>query len=245
MSTRTRFVGPSDRHDHTHTIILLHGRGSNCDEFSNEFFESEAPAPVDRLRTLPDLFPTIRWVFPSSPVIYSERFGCMESQWFDMWSTEEPNARPEIQVTGLIQSMEIVSTVLKEEETRISRDKIFLGGISQGFATAYCAYEMGEKEYAGLIGFSSWAPLPVLALMQEHHVKASNEVSERQPNFVFLAHCRDDTVIAVEEGRKFSDFLKGRAGTIVEFHEYEDGGHWINEPQGVDDIVAFLRRTIT
>ncbi|KAK6958492.1 hypothetical protein Daesc_001293 [Daldinia eschscholtzii] len=232
MSTTTQIVGPSDGHDHTHTIILLHGRGSSCDEFSSEFFESEASAPVDRPRTLPDLFPTIR-------------FECMESQWFDMWSTEEPNARPEIQVIGLIQSIEIVFTVLREEETRISRDKIFLGGISQGFATAYCAYEMGEKEYASLIGFSSWAPLPVLALMQEHRAKASNEVSERQPNFVFLAHCRDDTVIPVEEGRKFSGFLKGRAGTIVEFHEYEDGGHWINEPQGVDDIVSFLRRRIT
>jgi len=30
----------------------------------------------------------------------------------------------------------------------------------------------------------------------------------------------------------------------VIWHEYEDGGHWINEPQGVDDFVNFLRQAM-
>lgn len=30
----------------------------------------------------------------------------------------------------------------------------------------------------------------------------------------------------------------------VEWKTYEDGGHWIHEPQGVDDIVAFLTEKV-
>ncbi|KAI1467711.1 phospholipase/Carboxylesterase [Daldinia caldariorum] len=235
MPTDSFVVEPKRGYEHTHTVILLHGRGSTSQEFSSEFFESEASEPKGQPRTLPDLFPTIRWVFPSSPLIYSTRFECMESQWFDMWSTEEPNDRPEIQAAGLRRSIEMVTSVIAEEETKISRDKIFLGGISQGFAVAYAAYEMGENGLAGLIGFSSWAPLPALSLI------ATNNTIQQEPTNVFLGHCKDDAVIPIKEGRSLRDTFARRAGTVVEFHAYEDGGHWINEPQGVDDIAAFLR----
>jgi lysophospholipase II len=29
-------------------------------------------------------------------------------------------------------------------------------------------------------------------------------------------------------------------GFMVTWKDYQDGGHWINEPQGVDDMVTFL-----
>ncbi|KAI1798665.1 phospholipase/Carboxylesterase [Daldinia bambusicola] len=241
MSTHSFIVNPKIGSNHTHTVILLHGRGSTSQEFSGEFFESEASEPKDQARTLPDLFPTIRWVFPSSPLIYSTRFKCMESQWFDMWSTEEPNTRPEIQATGLRRSIEMVASVIALEEIKIPRNKIFLGGISQGFAVAYAAYKMGEKGLAGLVGFSSWAPLPALSLI------APNNGIQQEPINLFLGHCKDDAVIPIGEGQRLRDSFAGvgRVGTVVEFHEYEDGGHWINEPQGVDDVVTFLRRNMS
>jgi hypothetical protein len=39
----------------------------------------------------------------------------------------------------------------------------------------------------------------------------------------------------LEEDLKFSR---------VEWHDYEDGGHWINEPKGVDDFAGFLQRAM-
>ncbi|KAK0661592.1 hypothetical protein QBC41DRAFT_235826 [Cercophora samala] len=42
----------------------------------------------------------------------------------------------------------------------------------------------------------------------------------------------------------FATYLCSWGFLDVEWHEYDDGGHWINEPQGVDDFVAFLRRTM-
>src|SRR3954453_20909250 len=89
-SRRTRFspnhkmplplhtIGPTAGSSHTHTIILLHGRDSQAREFASEFFECEAtctgPESADDDRTLPALFPTIRWVFPQAGALRSERF---------------------------------------------------------------------------------------------------------------------------------------------------------------------------
>ena len=73
---------------HTHTVIFLHGRDSDGREFADEFFESEASGPVEQPRKLRDLLPGIRWVFPSAPILRSERFGIEMSQWFDIWSAK-------------------------------------------------------------------------------------------------------------------------------------------------------------
>jgi hypothetical protein len=70
-----------------HTVIFLHGRDSTAQEFMEELFESQAS---DNLN-LPQSFPGIRWVFPTAPMITSSRFGCEMSQWFDMYSTEDPH----------------------------------------------------------------------------------------------------------------------------------------------------------
>lgn len=63
---------------HTHTIIFLHGRESSATEFATEFFESQAS---DR-RTLPEIFPTVKWVFPNSGTRNRARFDAEESQWY-------------------------------------------------------------------------------------------------------------------------------------------------------------------
>jgi predicted esterase len=134
MSASPYVVGPATDHSHTHTIILLHGRGSDAQEFASEFFESEVSEPGTD-RTLPALFPTIRWVFPQAKILLSERFNMDMSQWFDMWSVEDPQERFELQIPGLQSSVDLVIDLIKQEELLVPRKKIFLGGISQGFAT--------------------------------------------------------------------------------------------------------------
>ncbi|OTA95644.1 hypothetical protein M434DRAFT_197066 [Hypoxylon sp. CO27-5] len=240
MSTKVHVVGPQEGHNHTHTVIFLHGKGSDSEEFASEFFESEASEPVDQPRTLLDLFPTIRWVFPSAPLTHSQRFDCTESQWFDMWSVENPNEKPELQTNGLNQSIKQVLDVVEQEAALVPCENIFLGGISQGFATAYSAYVLNRKSYAGLVGLCSWAPSAALAMMREGQKTSDITGQGKRPTHVFLGHSSNDDIVPVEEGRNLYDTLKQCKETVVEFHEYEDGGHWINEPQGVDDMVAFL-----
>lgn len=135
---------------HTHTVIFLHGRDSHCEEFAGELMESEASEPAGRPRTFVDLFPNVRWVFPGAPILFSQRFDTSMSQWFDIWSVEDPTERPAMQLPGLRQSSEQILSIIAEEEELVSRERIFLAGISQGFATVLATlFEDARGDFAG------------------------------------------------------------------------------------------------
>ncbi|KAI0878140.1 lysophospholipase II [Hypoxylon argillaceum] len=244
---------------HTHTVIFLHGRDSNSKEFADEVFESEASDPVNQPRTLRDLFPSVRWVFPSAPSLPSSRFGTDMSQWFDMWSVEDPAEQPELQRPGLEQSIKQVLGIIEEEENLVPRERIFLAGISQGFATVMAAFFADTRDgFAGLIGLCSW--MPPLFRDQDYQSldiaedpRSSTEYVQQQSPIVaessrktpiFLSHSADDEVVPIANGRELRDIVQSRRFQ-VEWKEYEDGGHWINEPQGVDDIVHFMNSHMT
>ena len=235
---------------HTHTVIFLHGRDSDGREFADEFFESEASGPVEQPRKLRDLLPGIRWVFPSAAILRSERFGIEMSQWFDIWSVENPAERPDLQIPGLRQSITQILGVIEEEKKLVARDRIFLGGISQGFAAAIMTYvsEM-PGGFAGLIGMCSWMP-PALRTSEGEDSDILRELQETfgkgqvvRQTPIFLGHAKDDDIVPIKNGRELRDVLYPYCPWL-EWREYENGGHWINEPQGVDDIVAFLNENM-
>ncbi|KAK5059657.1 hypothetical protein LTR69_006246 [Exophiala sideris] len=249
------FVTRQATRKHTHTVIFLHGRDSNAQEFSNEFFESEASEPAEQPRTLPDLFPSIKWVFPTAPILHSTRFDTMMSQWFDIWSVEEPEDQVEVQTEGLKQSIAVLAEVIGAEETLVSRQNIFLGGISQGFAVALSTFFAVGHNFAGLIGLCSWMPFANLV----DDLKASNPNDEQlfgavhnlyfgqhlregslqqflQSTPIFLGHSIDDCILPIKNGRRMRDILVHSLKLNAQFHEYKEGG--------VDDIVDFLNQNM-
>ncbi|TDZ14623.1 Acyl-protein thioesterase 1 [Colletotrichum orbiculare MAFF 240422] len=261
MSFELHIVDPAAGHAHTHTVILLHGRDSKCQEFADELFESEASQPEGGPRTLRDLFPTVKWVFPGAAVISSKRFGMPMSQWFDVWSVENPDERPELQEQGLRDSTRFVLGILERESAVVARERIFLGGISQGFAAALATFFAGGGSgVAGLIGLCSWS-LPELSRVAYEDAGEGDSPDARRRRLqsyfgaglegglsepreaatpVFLGHAIDDDVVPVENGRRLRLALEKVLGPVT-WREYESGGHWVNEPEGVDDIVEWLR----
>ncbi|OAA47260.1 Phospholipase/carboxylesterase [Beauveria brongniartii RCEF 3172] len=257
-NTGTHVRGPAEGQTHAYTIIFLHGRDSTAQEFAEELFESEAStgsasqpgrsdsaSPPDR--TLPGLLPAVRWVFPAAPILRSQRFDTDLSQWFDMWAVEDPEVRSEIQRSGLHRSVQTVLAIIDEEEKLIPMSKIFLCGISQGFATVFwlpfssqveAAIKEHKSEEASL--FSS-----VQCLYRPENEESITEPlpSQIRGTPVLLEHASDDDVVPIANGQRMKNVLTA-LGLNVKWHEYKDGGHWINEPQGVDDIVAFIRATL-
>ncbi|EQB48570.1 hypothetical protein CGLO_12198 [Colletotrichum gloeosporioides Cg-14] len=230
---------------HTHTVVFLHGRDSICNEFADELFESEASEPANQPRTLPDLLPSIRWVFPGAAMIPSERFGTDMSQWFDVWSLENPEEQADVQTAGLRRSIDFLVNLIESESALVSMEKIFLCGISQGFVTAVAALLSTSKlgSLGGLIGWCSWMPPAVVIEELAEKCSPYHQESVTQPSIeppIFLAHAVDDEVIDIKLGRQLQRTL-GSFFKAVEWHEYDSGGHWVNEPQGVDDMVSFLR----
>ncbi|PVH91979.1 alpha/beta-hydrolase [Periconia macrospinosa] len=219
---------------HTHTIIFLHGRGSNAKEFASEFFESQASDD----RFLTDIFPSYKWVFPCAAIRYAGNEQEEMHQWFDIASVREPHHRPEIQLEGLRESVQGIRDIIGKEAEEIGGyEKLFVAGISQGCATGIIAALTEGNQLAGFIGISSWLPFPV---SKKLHLEVYGLGTAVQMP-VLLEHAEDDGVVPIVNGRELSEGLRG-IGMKVKWKKYVNGGHWVNEPEGIDDMVSFMKR---
>jgi lysophospholipase-2 len=84
----------------------------------------------------------------------------------------------------------------------------------------------------GFLGLSGWWP----------NLEDSLE-KEMAGMSVLLQHCRDDSVVPVENGEELAKRL-GDMGVEVKWQYFEDGGHWLNEPEGMDGVVRFVKEVM-
>ncbi|KAI1469417.1 alpha/beta-hydrolase [Daldinia caldariorum] len=120
------------------------------------------------------------------------------------------------------------------------------GGTADGeFQQQAAAATSSGSRLCGIMGFSCWLPFPGGSLEETREVLGMEGGWPRGDAVVrntpaFLGHCADDSLVFVEYGRQLRSGLRS-FGMSVEWHEYEDGGHWINAPKGIDDAVEFLK----
>ena len=169
----------NNNNQHTHTIILLHGRGSNSERFGNILLETTA---------LAQHLPTVKFVFPTARKRRSTVLKRIPiHQWFDNYSLEDPNTRTELQVEGLEETSCFLRGLV-DEEARLLREgntndasavgdgygRVVIGGLSQGCAAAvFCLLggfsplskgedggdgETRQSPLGGFIGMSGWLP---------------------------------------------------------------------------------------
>ena len=50
-----------------------------------------------------------------------------------------------------------------------------------------------------------------------------------------MSYAEDDDVVDIELGRRMRAVIE-KLGMSVTWKEYGDGGHWIKEPEGFDDV---------
>lgn len=205
--------------EHTHTIIFLHGRGATAAEFLEEFFESQASDN----RFLPEIFPQVRWVFPTSGILPSRAFGEI-SQWYDMLSTDTPAVGESEHQTEIDAAVSRIVEIIRSESTALGGSyQVILAGISQGCTIGIQALLRQDSQLGGFIGLSSWLPASLASMQATHDAKLTP---------IFLSHSVDDDTIAFGNGEDLHNDLESK-GFNVEWHRYENGGHWVNEPQGV------------
>jgi predicted esterase len=156
--------------NHTHTMILLHGRGSNAERFA--FDESIASKPgilkckSSSGQTLQELFPGMKFVFPTAPSRRSTaRKRTAMNIWFNNSSFEDPFEREELQIDGLAENFQLISQIVRTEARSLSLRKVFLGGLSQGCAMALhvlinfdADIHDPDPRLGGFIGMSGWLP---------------------------------------------------------------------------------------
>lgn len=143
---------------HTHSLILLHGLGSNGEKFGRELLETGATSDGS---TLTQLLPNARFIFPTSRRRRSTAFGrSVLTQWFDIARLADPSHRKELQLQGLAESARDILELLRQEQemSKIPPSNIVLGGLSQGCATSLSVLLSLDYRIGGFVGISGFLP---------------------------------------------------------------------------------------
>lgn len=149
--------------EHTHTFIILHGKGSNGERFGREFLDSA---------NLPARLPTVKFVFPTASKRRSTVLKRIPiNQWFDNYSLDDPNRRTDLQVDGLMETAKFLRELI-DTEARIldgvagetGYRRVIVGGLSQGCAAAIFTLlggglgESSNERPGAFFGMSGWLP---------------------------------------------------------------------------------------
>lgn len=180
---------------HTHSIILLHGRGSNAERFGLELLAARSSAQ----KTLAEHFPSAKFIFPTAKKRRSTVLKRTPiNQWFDNFSLEDPTQRQHLQYDGIKETSEFVTSLVHQEAEVIGMERIVVGGLSQGCAAAlHVLLNLGgEAPMAGFVGMSGWLP---------------------------FAETLDPTAIDREDGSEEDDDIFGSDGEAEDGTENQDG----------------------
>jgi predicted esterase len=142
---------------HTHSVIFLHGLGSNGERFGSEFLSTGHNSDG---RSLAQLLPGAKFIFPTSAKRRSSAFHrTFLTQWFDIAAPGQPYVRPETQYKGLSESVKSITEIIRLEMSLVPKSNILLAGISQGMATASWVLLSLPFSIGGFVGFSGYLPL--------------------------------------------------------------------------------------
>lgn len=161
---------------HSHSVILLHGLSSNGESFGTEFLETGVTSTG---KTLPQLLPGARWIFPTAKRRRSTAFGrAMLTQWFDIVRLPDPEYRRETQLQGLSESVLEIRELIQQEMSKVPPENIIIGGLSQGCAMSLSVLLSLEHRLGGLVGMSGYLPFRSEI---EDAMKVTTETDEDDP----------------------------------------------------------------
>lgn len=257
---------------HTHTAIILHGRGSNGPEFEEELSDTRLSDGSSLLSN----FPGWRWVFPSSNEFWNETFQEHMPEWFEAPSLADPTIKKEAQIPGIVESYNYIEALIADEIKLLGgkSENLLFGGISQGGAVALwmllCRH--ATSQIGAFFAASTWLPFSdniekiLLAsnngttdsagqdlasidadgFIRQHMQCVPGEQRTASEIKVFLGHGLDDAYVDASLGRQARHVLTV-AGFDVEWKEYsgaDQEGHWLQEPTEMDDICQFIIKSI-
>ena len=249
---------------------MLHGRGSDGEEFADEFL---IESHLSDKSSLLDAFPGARWVFPSSKQLWSTAFEEDMPAWFEAYSPSDTTSRQDLQTAGTKDSVAYVQSILDEELMRLGgrKERLFLGGISQGGAIAMLTlFGRGALSCGAAFVTNTWLPfaenlersLPVskdqavtestgdddydgfVQTLTSEFPKRDKDSEELPP--IFFGHGVDDAYVDVSLGRQARDVLIN-VGFSVDWREYSGAdleGHWFKVPEQMEDIKRFLDKLL-
>ncbi|KAK0125545.1 hypothetical protein ONS95_000447 [Cadophora gregata] len=158
--------------EHTHTCIFLHDWNSHGSDLAIDFLTNNKSRTN---QTLTDIFPTMRFVFPTARLAYSDRrieefvhspqAGVLQGrevipQWFDHYDLENPISEDEkkIDLARLEDTICDIVEIILNEASIVGLKNIVLGGIGPGAAIALLTLLAGAQDVGAFVGWGGWLP---------------------------------------------------------------------------------------
>lgn len=193
----------------TASIIIAHGLGDTGEGWTF------LPQILD--------MPHINYIFPNAPTKpLSVAGGQMVPQWFDIFEFGNPNAKQDS--VGYWESVDKINSLIDEEISNgIPRERIIVGGFSQGAAVALGVAATYKKKIGGFLILSGFFP-------------AMNSVSSRivdtnKTTKLFHGHGTVDPVISIGYGRTAAADFKSLGFTNYNLNEYPGMAHSTNNEE--------------
>jgi phospholipase/carboxylesterase len=182
------------------SLIVLHGLGADGHDF----------VPIAQQLEL-SAVGGARFVFPHAPMRpVTMNGGYVMRAWYDIAGT--PQARREDEA-GLRASQALIEALIAQERERgVPASRIVLMGFSQGCAMTLMTGLRHAERLAGLVGLSGYLPLAARTAAERSAANAGVPI--------FLAHGRDDPMIALDRATASRDALLA-LGYPVEWHDYD------------------------
>lgn len=202
-------------------IIMLHGLGADGSDFGHfreELIASGAPLESTRM------------VLPNAPYIpISMNNGYEMRGWFDLYSLE---SRDREDAEGIKKTFQLIRRLISEEESKgIPRDRIFLGGFSQGCCmTLYAAVQL-DKPIGGFFGLSGY--LPLIDKEEVEHVGSAI----KSP--IFIGYGEEDSVVPPAFTQISVSYLRKLGADKLSAHGYPGLQHSIDLDE-IGDLADFL-----
>jgi phospholipase/carboxylesterase len=181
------------------SLIVLHGLGADGNDFVPIAQELELSAVGGA-----------RFVFPHAPMRpVTMNGGYVMRAWYDIAGT--PQARVEDESGLRASQVQIEALIAREVARGMPAQRIVLMGFSQGCAMTLLTGLRHAERLAGLVGLSGYLPLAARTAAERSAANAGVPI--------FLAHGRDDPMIALDRATASRDALLA-LGYEVEWHDY-------------------------
>lgn len=181
------------------SLIVLHGLGADGNDFVPIAQELDLSAVGGA-----------RFVFPHAPMRpVTMNGGYVMRAWYDIAGT--PQARVEDEAGLRASQAQIEALIAREVARGMPAQRIVLMGFSQGCAMTLLTGLRHAERLAGLVGLSGYLPLAA------HTAAERSAANAGVP--IFLAHGRDDPMIALDRATASRDALLA-LGYDVEWHDY-------------------------
>lgn len=180
--------------------------------------------------------PHIKYIFPTAPIKpVSLNGGFKMNAWFDITGLKPDAPQDE---KGIDESREILLNLVQEEiKNGIPANKIFIGGFSQGGATALYTALTSAHRFAGVIALSTWLPL------HSKFPAALKTVDGLFTTPILQCHGDVDPMVPLMWSQLTEKVLKSLGFSNVKFKTYRGLGHSSTEEE-MDDVNDFILKNL-